>query len=119
MLPYIRFSFVEGAPIHKSTKTVDKQASGPHTYTLGREIKSPVQMVDFELMKLACYKESLPSSHVQTVSKQSVLVVFNYDPTRKYREYRKGTSIRQAPVFWHLRAFRKSSWKFIIWMNGL
>ena len=34
----------------KSTKTVDKRASGPHTYTLGREIKSPVQMVDIELM---------------------------------------------------------------------
>ena len=34
----------------KSTKTVDKQASGPHTYTLGQEIKSPIQMVDFELM---------------------------------------------------------------------
>ena len=31
--------------------------------------------------------------------------------------YRKGTSIRQAPVFRHLRALRKSSWKFIIWMN--
>ena len=36
----------------KSTKTVDKQASGPHTYmyTLGREFQSPVQMADFELM---------------------------------------------------------------------
>ena len=31
--------------------------------------------------------------------------------------YRKGTSIRQAPVFRHLRALRKSPWKFIIWMN--
>ena len=31
-------------------------------------------------------------------------------------KYRKGNSIRQAPVFRHLRAFRKSPWKFIIWM---
>ena len=31
----------------KTTKTVDKQASGPHT--LGREIISPIQMTDFEL----------------------------------------------------------------------
>ena len=31
-------------------KTVDKQASGPHTNTLGQEIKSPIQMTDFELM---------------------------------------------------------------------
>ena len=34
-------------------------------------------------------------------------------------KYRKGTSIRQAPVFWHLRALRKSPWKFIIWMNEI
>ena len=33
--------------------------------------------------------------------------------------YRKGTSIRQAPVFRHLRALRKTPWKFIIWMNEL
>ena len=33
--------------------------------------------------------------------------------------YRKGTSIRQAPVFRHLRALRKSPWKFIIWINKL
>ena len=33
--------------------------------------------------------------------------------------YRKGTSIRQAPVFRHLGALRKSPWKFIIWMNKL
>ena len=33
--------------------------------------------------------------------------------------YRKGTSIRQAPVFRHLRALRKSPWKFVIWMNEL
>ena len=36
-----------------------------------------------------------------------------------YSTYRKGTSIRQAPVFRHLRALRKSPWKFIIWMNEL
>ena len=34
----------------KTTKTVHKQASGSHTNTLGREIKSPIQMTDFELM---------------------------------------------------------------------
>ena len=34
-------------------------------------------------------------------------------------KYRKGTSIRQAPVFRHLRALWKSPWKFIIWMNEL
>ena len=34
-------------------------------------------------------------------------------------QYRTGTSIRQAPVFRHLRALRKSPWKFIIWMNEL
>ena len=34
-------------------------------------------------------------------------------------QYRKGTSIRQAPVFRHLRVLRKSPWKFIIWMNEL
>ena len=33
--------------------------------------------------------------------------------------YRKGTSIRQVPVSWHLRSLRKSPWKFIIWMNEL
>ena len=33
--------------------------------------------------------------------------------------YRKGTSIREAPVFRHLGALRKSPWKFIIWMNEL
>ena len=38
---------------------------------------------------------------------------------RCFQKYRKGTSIRQAPVFRHLRAFRKSPWKFIIWMNEL
>ena len=36
-----------------------------------------------------------------------------------YTKYRKGTSIRQAPVFRHLRALRKSPWKFIIWMTEL
>ena len=30
-------------------KTVDKQASSPHTNTLGREILSPIKMMDFEL----------------------------------------------------------------------
>ena len=34
-------------------------------------------------------------------------------------EYRKGTSIRQAPVFRHLRALWKSPRKFIIWINEL
>ena len=34
----------------KTTKTVDKQASGTHANTLGREIKSPIQMTDIELM---------------------------------------------------------------------
>ena len=33
--------------------------------------------------------------------------------------YRKGTSIRQASFFRHLRALRKKPWKFIIWMNEL
>ena len=33
--------------------------------------------------------------------------------------YHKGTSIRQAPVFRHLRALRKSPWKFIILTNEL
>ena len=33
--------------------------------------------------------------------------------------YRKDTSIRQAPVFRHLRALRKSPWRFIILMNEL
>ena len=37
----------------------------------------------------------------------------------KYLLYRKGTSIRQAPVFRHLRALQKSQWKFIISMNEL
>ena len=31
--------------------------------------------------------------------------------------YHQGTSIRQAPVFLHLRALRKSPWKIIIRMN--
>ena len=31
--------------------------------------------------------------------------------------YCKGTSIRQAPVFRHLRVLLESPWKFIIWMN--
>ena len=35
-LPQIQFSFVEGAPFHE---IYEKQASGPHTNTLGREIK--------------------------------------------------------------------------------
>ena len=33
-----------------STKTADKQTSGPYINTLGREIKSLIQMTDFELM---------------------------------------------------------------------
>ena len=33
--------------------------------------------------------------------------------------YRKGTSIRQAPVFRHLRALQRNPWKFIMWMNEL
>ena len=53
--------------------------------------------------------------------------VFSFKKRTKYgknvpcpeRRYRKGTSIRQAPVFWHLRALRKSPWKFIIWMKEL
>ena len=32
------FSFIEGAPFHETTKNIDKQASGPGTNTLGREI---------------------------------------------------------------------------------
>ena len=35
----------------------------------------------------------------------------------KYKMYRKGTSIRQAPVFWHLRALWKSPWKFINYLD--
>ena len=31
-------------------RVFSKQASGPHTNTLGQEIKSPIQMTDFELM---------------------------------------------------------------------
>ena len=46
-LSQIRFSFTEGAPFQKN---IDKQASGPHTNTLGREIKSPIQMTGFYLM---------------------------------------------------------------------
>ena len=38
----------------KRRKPVDKQASGP-IHTLGREIKSPVQMGDFELMTYNVY----------------------------------------------------------------
>ena len=37
----------------------------------------------------------------------------------KFPEYRKGTIIRQAPVFRHLRALRKNPWKFIIWISEL
>ena len=33
------------------------------------------------------------------------------------RGYRKGNSIRQAPVFRYLRVLLESPWKFIIWMN--
>ena len=33
--------------------------------------------------------------------------------------YRKGTSIRQAPVFRHLGALRKNPWKFMNFMNEL
>ena len=52
MLPQIRFSFVEGAHFHENNedRLIDKQASGPHTNTLGREIKSLIKMMDFELM---------------------------------------------------------------------
>ena len=32
-------------------------------------------------------------------------------------KYRKGTSIRQVPVFRHLRALRKNPWKLINFMN--
>ena len=31
-------------------KPIDKHSSSPRTNTLGREIKSPIQMTDFELM---------------------------------------------------------------------
>ena len=33
-----------------SGRPIDKQASGPHTNSLGRETKSPIQMTDFDLM---------------------------------------------------------------------
>ena len=33
--------------------------------------------------------------------------------------YCKGSSIRQEPVFRHLRVLRKNPWKLIIWMNEL
>ena len=40
----------------KTTKTVDKQASGSHTHTLGREIKSHMYTNDgFELMTYYIY----------------------------------------------------------------
>ena len=32
------------------TTTDKRRASAPHTNTLGREIKSPIQMTDIELM---------------------------------------------------------------------
>ena len=47
-LPQIRFSFVEGAPFHENDENVDKQASGPHTNTLGRQTKSPIPLMDFD-----------------------------------------------------------------------
>ena len=47
---------------------------------------------------------------------QVLMYTFNFI---KIEKYRKGTSIQQAPVFRHLRALRKSPWKFIIWMNEL
>ena len=51
--------------------------------------------------------------------KKPSLLCINLDFWSYDQKYRKGTSIRQAPVFRHLRAFRKSPWKFIIWMNEL
>ena len=35
---------------HETDTNRRQQAYGPHTNTLGREIKSPIQMMDFELM---------------------------------------------------------------------
>ena len=46
----MQFSFVEGAPSLENNENRRQQASGPHTNTMGREIKSPIEMTDFELM---------------------------------------------------------------------
>ena len=56
-------------------------------------------------------------SHVHFMVFVSFLKAFTLSIKRNV--YRKGTSIRQAPVFRHLRALRNSPWKFIIWMNEL
>ena len=42
------------------------------------------------------------------------LIIFHF---QCHYSYCKGTSIRQAPVFRHLRVLLESPWKFIIWMN--
>ena len=47
---HYRKHFVPSQRARLSTKTADKQASNPHTNTVGREIKNPMQMTDFELM---------------------------------------------------------------------
>ena len=48
----------------------------------------------------------------------NTLLALSYRYVHK-KTYRKGTSIRQAPVFRHLRALPKRPWNFILWMNKL
>ena len=67
-----------------------------------------------------CYEESLEDQveiyqFLCTREKE----IYKGTRSRNACKYRKGTSIRQAPVFRHLRALRKSPWKFIICMNEL
>ena len=57
--------------------------------------------------------------HCLSMQPSAQSLYFHWAISRKTRKYRKGTSIRQAPVFRHLRALRKNPWKFIIWMNEL
>ena len=41
-------------------KTIDKQASGPHTNTLGQKIKVPyLQLMDFKLMTYTYIRNKL------------------------------------------------------------
>ena len=63
----------------------------------------------------------ISSNMIRCVIQKLFIYSFKHgiNPLKASPKYRKGTSIRQAPVFRHLRALRKSPWKFITWMNEL
>ena len=66
---------------------------------------------------LLCWHDNIVERLVQNHPK--CYKVWHSDTEQLKNLYHKGSSIRQAPVFRHLRALRKNPWKFINFMNEL